>query len=246
MSKAYIWIPFACLAGLIVGSWGPRAEIRAMEKLTQEEKARPRNVATEGFKTFTGFAKIPDSARHPFRRRNSAKPLFTGSTNHVVKTSASNAVPARVQVAAASTNEPPKRVSPDDLRARIEEAQDLWRTRVEIARASWKEKLKLDAEHAARFDAAVDEMNEQLYDTMQNLAQLVAEKGKVTHELGLRLIGDASTIMTEGYEKIGACVAPELRDTVAEMPLTDFIDPGVAEPLIAVQDKFENLPGVHR
>lgn len=248
MSKAIIWIPFACLAGLIVGAWGPRAELRAMAKQVREEKARPKNVAAEGFKTFAGFAKIPDSARHPFRRRKGVKPLFAGATNRVVAAVATNAASARVQVSAsaASTNEPPKRISPDDLRARIEEAQDLWRTRVEIARANWKEKLGLDAEHAARFDAALDEMNEQLYDTMQSMARLVAEKGKVTQESGLRMIGDASTIMAEGYEKVGACVPPEMRETVAEMPMTDFIDPGVAEPLIAVQDKFENLPGDHR
>ena len=31
--KAYFWLPFACLAGLLVGMWGPRAEIRAMKAL---------------------------------------------------------------------------------------------------------------------------------------------------------------------------------------------------------------------
>ena len=34
-------------------------------------------------------------------------------------------------------------------------------------------------------------------------------------------------------------MAPELRDEVSEMNIVDFIDPGVAEPLVGVQDKLE-------
>ena len=251
--KAYFWLPFACLAGLLVGAWGPRAEIREMKRLAQEEKARPRNPAQDGFKAFAGFVNLPDEAKRPRRRRpgDKDKALFRGATNRVAK--AAPPAPAAAPAAAAPTNapaakkpEPPKRMSPEDLRARIEEAQDLWRTRVEVARTTWKGKFALSGEAEKKFDAALDEMNEHLYDTMQTMAELVAKSEKVSPELGLRLVGDATAIMAETYEKVGACVSPEMRDTVSEMPMTDFIDPGVAEPLIAVQDKFEKLPGAFR
>ena len=246
--KAYFWLPFACLAGLVVGAWGPRAEIRAMKALAQEEKAKPRNPAAEGFKAFTSLANIPDEARRPRRRHAGEKDraLFRGATNRVAQAAA----PAPASEAAAPTNapaaakqEPPKRLSPEDLRARIEEAQDLWRTRVEVARTTWKDKLGIQADAAQKFDAALDEMNDHLYETMQTMAQLVEKSDKVTPELGLRLVGDATAIMAETYEKVGACVPAEMRDTVAQMPMTDFIDPGVAEPLISVQDKFEHFAG---
>ena len=74
------------------------------------------------------------------------------------------------------------------------------------------------------------------------LAEIVAERGKLTTETGLRLMGETATVMSEAYDRIGACVAPELRDEVSEMNIVDFIDPGVAEPLIGVQDKLE-APG---
>ena len=256
--KAYFWLPFAGLAGLLVGAWGPRAEIREMKRLAQEDKARPRNAAADGFKTFAGFVNIPDEAKRPRRRRagEKDKALFRGATNRVAKAAVPPAPvgsPAPAPAAgAAPTNapaakkEPPKRLSPEDLRARIEEAQELWRTRVDMARSTWKGKLALSGEAEKKFDAALDEMNEHLYDTMQTMADLVAKSGKVSPELGLRLVGDATTIMAETYEKVGACVPPEMRDTVADMQMTDFIDPGVAEPLIAVQDKFEKLPGAFR
>ena len=133
-------------------------------------------------------------------------------------------------------------MAPEDLRARIEEAQELWRTRVEVARATWKDRLKLSEDASRQFDAALESMNDHLYETMQTMAQLAASRDQVSPELGLRLVGDATTIMAETYEKVGACVPPEMRDAVSDMPMTDFIDPGVAEPLIAVQDKFEHLP----
>ena len=43
----------------------------------------------------------------------------------------------------------------------------------------------------------------------------------------------------ESFDRIGECVAPELRGEVAEINMVDFIDPGVAEPLVGVQDELE-------
>ena len=249
--KAYFWIPFACLAGVLVGSWGPRAELRELQNRRQEEKSRPKNAAAASFKTFAELANIPAEAK---RHRRPRPPKDGAKTNKVIRlpdppqvaADASNASTQSVDKAGRPHRMPfrfDRNLSPEDLRARIEEAQELWQTRVELARANWKSKLKVSAENEARFDAAMDEMNQHLHETMQALAQQVAEKGKVTAELGLRLVGDATTIMAETYEKVGACTTPELRDSVADMPMTDFIDPGVAEPLIEVQDLFKNQFG---
>ena len=79
----------------------------------------------------------------------------------------------------------PPRLSPEDLRARIEEAQDLWRTRVDLARAQWKSKLKLSGESETAFDAALQEMNERLYDSVAALAGLLEGRESLTPELGL-------------------------------------------------------------
>lgn len=246
--KIYFWIPFACLAGILIGAWGPREEIREMKRLEEEKREIAKTKGANAFKTFAGLVNIPEEAKRPHRRRKNEKPLFVGATNRATRVSAvTNAV---MQAEAdPATNAPtkvagaPAKVNLGDLRARLEEAQDLWRARVEIARANWKSKLKIASEDDARFNAALDEMNDQLYESMRALSQLVSEKGKMTAELGLRLVADATTIMAETYEKVGACAAPELRDDVANMPMTDFIDPGVAEPLVDVQGLLEHFPG---
>ena len=52
-------------------------------------------------------------------------------------------------------------------------------------------------------------------------------------------MGETATVMAGAYDRIGECVAPELRGEVAEINMVDFIDPGVAEPLVGVQDELE-------
>ena len=246
--KSFIWLPIACVAGVIIGAWGPREELRALKESAEAERKQPQNAA-EGFQAFARMANIPEEAKHARRRRPDAKPLFA-TTNRplaqaVAMTNAPTATQAVETAVAATTNAPPRkreRLSPEDLRARIEEAQELWRTRVELARARWKEKLNLDAAAGERFDAALDSMNAQLYDTIQTMATLLSQQDKMTPELGLRMMGDATTIMAETYEKLGACVPADRRGEVSEMQVFEFIDPGVAEPLIAVQDKLDRFP----
>lgn len=252
--KALIWLPAACLAGIVIGAWGPREELRTREEHAAAEKARPRNAA-EGFKAFARLANIPDEARRPHRHRQPGKALFTATNAAPKKADAPKKDAPRVTSAPATaptpapvaTNAPPRRaerMSPEDLRARIEEAQDLWRTRVELARTQWKDKLGIasGSDAASRFDAAIDSMNEQLHETMQTMATLLAQQERMTPELGLRMVGDATTIMTETYEQIRTCVPEEHRSEVADMQVVEFIDPGVAEPLIEVQDKLEQMP----
>jgi len=247
--KAYLWLPLACLVGYLVGSWGAQDELRSFRSHAREAK---QNAAakTGGFNAFAQMVKIPESARRSRRPRSDRQkaPLPPiAATNKVAAKSAPVPPPAasaKPDVATA-TNAVPPRLSPEDLRARIEEAQELWRTRVDIARAQWKTKLKLEGEAEKAFDAALQEMNERLYDSVAALAGLLEGKESLTPELGLRLVGETTTILAETYDKIGACAAPDLREQVSSMQMVDFIDPGVAEPLIDVQGKLENFPAPH-
>lgn len=247
--KAVYWLPVACLAGLIVGSWSAREELRAFTAHEKEEKAKSAEKKPEGFDAFARMVKIPETARRRHHRPGMRKDRPTQPKSAIALT---NAPVAQVKVAApAATNAvegtstvarvEDRHMSPEDLRARIAEAQELWGTRVDIARANWKSKLKLMGEAEKAFDAALQEMNEKLYDSVSALATLLAQQEKMTPELGLRLMGDSTTILAETYDKIGACVAPEMRETVSEMQVFDFIDPGVAEPLIDVQGKLEGF-----
>lgn len=252
--KAVYWLPVVCLAGLIVGSWGAREELRAYQEHEKEQKAKAAEKKPDGFNTFAHMVKIPETARRhhrPGRRNRPDRPksaiALTNAPVAQVAAASSAAATNGVGGATGGTSTVARaesrwsQMSPEDLRARIEEAQDLWATRVDIARANWKSKLKLSGESEKAFDAALQEMNEKLYDSMTTLASLLAKQEKLTPELGLRLMGDSTTILAETYDRVGACVAPEMRGMVSEMQLFDFVDPGVAEPLVGVQGKLDGF-----
>lgn len=249
--KTLLWLPAVFLAGIVIGAWGPREEIRALKEQERTKPAKRPN-AVDGFEAFARIANIPDEAKRPRRRKHRDGPLFKAATNRPPATAkqVKPILPDKNVSPATDTNippkavagEPPKRISPDDLRARIEEAQDLWLTRAELALAQWKEKLGLDEQAAARFDSAIEDMNRQLYDTMQAMAEHLSRQERMTPELGLRMVGDATAIMAETYGKIGEIVPAGKRAEVSEVQVFDFIDPGVAEPLVPVQEKLRDMP----
>jgi len=224
-------LPVAALAGIIIGSWGSREELRAYKNLGKSGAASavaPKKAS--GFDAFARMVQIPDAAsRRPPKKH--AEPSLIAVKRPGVP--AGNSATNKVAVARRQR----------DLGVRIEEARDLWSARVDIARAQCKSKLKLSGESEEAFDRALQEMNERLYESVSVLADIVDEQGKLTPETGLRLVGETATVMAEAYDRIGACVSPELRGEVGEINIVDFIDPSVAEPLVGIQDRIEMPDG---
>ena len=245
--KNCFWIPLAAIAGVIAGSWGPREDLESYKESVQAERAQKKVSGTAGFDAFAKLANIPDVAR----RRPRAQPR-TNEIARVEKSAGTNAVNL-AQAKKPGENSPvlndnhrPTAVwmasggSREDLKARIEEAAELWNTRVELAKTQWKGKLGIgDDKASAAFESAVATMNESLRDTMEAFAEEIENAGKMTPELGLRMMGDLTRNLAEAYDAIGAAVPPERRAEVSEIPVHEFIDPMVAEPLIGVQDKLE-------
>ena len=228
--KNWFWIPLAAIAGVIAGSWGPREDLESYKESVQAERTQKKVSGTAGFDAFAKLANIPDVAkRRPKARTNGAERVAKVERVARVETNGVEAVEQRRP-----------RLSREDLESRIEEAAELWNTRVELAKTQWKGKLGIkDEKSSAAFDSAVATMNEALRDTMEALAEEIEKAGKVNPELGLRMMGDLTRNMAEAYDAIGAAVPPERRAEVSEIPVHEFIDPMVAEPLIGVQDKLE-------
>lgn len=238
--KTVLWIPLACLAGFIAGTWGAHDELRAYRESVKEDKVRS-SKNTGGFDTFAGMMKIPEMTRRPRKVKTPAKSSKPPQSRSVAASADSAENPAQPAAASIEREKTPPRRSMEDLGVRIEEAQELWRTRVEIARSQWKSKLKLSGESERAFDTALQEMNERLYDSIATVAEIIEGKETMSPELGLRLVGETTSIMAETYDKIGACVPQDMRSEVSAIQMVDFVDPGVAEPLVGVQGKIENF-----
>ena len=236
--KNWFWIPLAAIAGIIAGSWGPREDLAKFKENVREAATQKKVAGTAGFDAFAKLANIPDVAK----RRPKARTNELARTEKSVETNED--VVAEIQLGS-DPDAPKSKVMKtsfdrEGLEARLEEAAELWNTRVELAKTQWKGKLGIkDGKASEAFDSAVATMNESIRDTMAALAEEIEKAGKVNAELGVRMMGDLTRNLAEAYDAIGAAVPPERRAVVSEMPVHEFIDPMVAEPLIGVQDKLE-------
>ena len=254
MRAGWIFVPVACVIGILIGSWRPRAQVRNLTRQLEESRngtSKQRADSPEGFDTFTRMVRIPDeAAKKP--RFASNKPLFTGSaTNSATMSAAPTAeaggmTNAEESVAQAAPEEPrrhgrPRRLEPEDLRARIAEAQELWSARVDVARAQWLDRLGMSDEASARvFDDAVNGMNDRLHALAQELAdEVAAGRRRVDHASGARFISEVSGVIAETYETISAALPEDKVSETGKMQLTDFVDPAVAEPFILIQSQFD-------
>ena len=235
MNKSVVFIPLAFVLGGLVGAWRPNEELRAL-------KARPAEVPQQkqqnqaGFDSFAKMVNIPDAAKssHPRRPMRRPEEKAKEPENPVKEDGAKDKPEER-------SEQPRHEMSPEDLRARIDEAAELWRTRVELARAQTIDRLGLDAAGTERFNAALDNMNAKLRDSIQIIATRLAEEENMTPELGVRLMGDLCTTLAESYDEIGQCVGEDRRGEISSLELHNFVDPSVAEPLISVQGKLGGL-----
>ena len=133
-----------------------------------------------------------------------AKKTATNETDSAAVDVASDA--SATNAPAARSHREERKFSPEDLKARIDEAADLWRTRSEIAKASAFSKLGLDDAGKAKFEDAIAAMNDRLRESMQIVADQIASAEAMTPELGIRLMGDVSASLAETYDAIGSCM----------------------------------------
>ena len=230
MGKVIVWLPLAAVLGGLVGAWGPLEELRALKERGEEQKAEARPAKRTGFSPIAQIINVPDAAKRP-RRAKAPKP----PKEEVPK----EAAPGEKAPEKAEKGRARPMLPPEDMQARIDEAAELWRTRIQLVRATALENLGIASDGADRFDTTISDMNDKLRETMQALADALANEEEMTPEMGVRLMGDLSVALAETYDRLGECVDPSKRMDVSSLNLIEFIDPSVAEPLIAVQGKLD-------
>jgi len=228
------------ILGAIVGGWGARERLAREQANFEKSRASERESGRRmGFDAFTQALNLPEKAKRPGRRGAQPK----AATNVAANVAAP--APTNVAARAASTNANQfvfgggrRRMRPENLAARIEEAKELWSARVEIARINAVKKLKLTPEGEKAFDEALARMNQKIGESVAAVAERLSGEEKFSHELGVRLMGDLGISLAETYDELGAAVGEGSRADVSQLNLIDFVDPSVAEPLVGLQDKL--------
>lgn len=248
--KSLIFLPFVLLLGLLIGGWLPKKELKnAQTKIRELELNQSVKEGSDGrssrFNSLTSIIRVPDKGRR--QPPTSQAPVISqegvsdtgepdtdsGTANQL------QPVDDLQESDSAITHQPSE---PIDMQNHIEEAKELWKTRVQIARAQLIDQLRLNTDQTAAFDNAINNMNENLYHTIQDIADTVEASGDFSPELGVRAINAMTAAMVETYDSLAAAIPEHLHNEAAAIELTDFIDPAVADPLIAVEDKLQQMP----
>lgn len=229
--RAYILLPFIFLLGLLLGQCTPQQELT---RLKRELAQRPKHAEQRhnlNLDTITRMVQIPETTT-----RRSARPAPAVQITANAPSDASDAATSPHDTASF-----PPSWSEHSLAARIEEAKELWQTRMTLARTQWIERLQLTTDGVILFDDVIDNMNLELQASLQQLADLLADDTTMNTAIGVRLVSQLTTSIANAYDELHTLLPPETHAPLTELELTDFINPAVADPLIAVQDKLENI-----
>lgn len=233
MNKSWVWLPVALVAGLMLGGWGPRQEVRRLKQELElartETPRRAGGVAALG--ALGQVIPLPDPSRP-----RPAEPALEPPEDFAAPEPEIEAV-APEEESGDSGGDPA-----DTMSHRMDQAMEAWRLRSELVRNTFVAAAALNAGEAARFDTAVAAMNLRLKNDLQQLADRIRAEESVTPEDGLRLMHELSGHVVLAYDDLDRAMPASWR--VAAGPgfnLADLVDPSVAEPLIGLEDRLDDL-----
>lgn len=242
MKTAYLFLPAALLIGLVIGGWGPRSELRALKKDLQAArkliKSGEKRSASD-VEEMTQLLGIDREARRKTTEDSAPDAAAISTTNQALKSNAATAHTAANAGRRATTNRPR---SARSMEEEIEKAIELWKLRSDIARDTFLANGDFTREDAMDFDVLMEAMNVRLEHTIAEWVETVKQKENVGPEDGIRLMNGVTDVLVLTYDEMDRKMPPDWRDTGGnDMRLMDFIDPRVAQPLIGVEDKLEQV-----
>lgn len=241
--KTGFWVLLALLMGMVLGGLGPKADLRQVrEELSQLRKQQPRRTG-DRLTGITAMLRIPD-AEPPTepRRRGPPRPVAVTETpldEAAGPAATSNTRPMRVE-SDVSESEPDRAT----LKHRIEQAADLWKMRVDLARNGFVANVASKPELATLFDALIADMNARLAANIRTWVDYLKTQPDFTPETGIRMMNALSTDLVQTYEDLDATMPAGWRTQAgADFQLFDFIDPQVALPLTEVEETLNVSDG---
>lgn len=224
--KMGIGIVLALLLGLVLGSYGPRSDLRrARDRIKELERKVSKQDASAGkMQTVKAMLQVKDAEISAARAkpRKFVRPLPP---------------PKPVMP---ETKETPATNAPPRMGRDIAEAAELWNTRVEMSRNSFIGNLGLTKQQTALFDGVTAVMNAQLEERIAKWAETLKQKDEMTSEDGIRMMSDLGNVLIKTYDEMDQTLPQGWREKAgSEFELVNFIDPAVATPLTEVEGKIQ-------
>ncbi len=235
--KTAILIILALLAGLVLGTWSVKDDLRRarkeVEDLKQQLSRRPA-ARQNGLDGITSMLKIPKDAAPPREPSDDAGGVTraTGAhSNRLALTSVGSSTNALRR-----QHHGPDR---DTLRKQLETAASAWKVRSDLARAGVLANTAASDEQTVQFDVAMAAMNLRLSNNVRTWVDYVKTQQTVTPEAGIRIMKDLSSTLVFAYDDLDRTLPDDWRDKAGpKFQVFDFVNPEVIMPLTEVEDAF--------
>jgi hypothetical protein len=250
------WVVAALLLGMVLGSWGLKADLRK----AKAEIASLKDQVRRGVKKQTHLDGITTMLNIPQSREttHTKPPPVHGQISVGFHAEAGTNRPGRrphpghgsVEYSM-TTNQPmPNR----SMRENIETAANLWKVRSDLARNSFVSEATTSDSQVARFDVVMAAMNIRISNSIRTWVDFIKAEQTLTPESGVKMMNELSGDLVQAYTDMDREI-PEWRDkTEGNLNTMDFVDPQVAMPLTEIEDimrtqhwdhaeSFTNAPG---
>lgn len=238
--KNAVIIVVALLAGLLMGSWNVKVDLRRAEKevavLRKELNRRPVSGGGQlsGIKT---MLKIPERAEggtkdEAGRHRKSEPEAVPGAVDSV---QAETAGTGDVAVVTGRAAHPHGRHG--GFRKQMETGMAAWKARSDLARAGFVANVVETEAQAVQFDVVMMAMNLRLSNSVRTWVESIRQTGEVNSEAGIRIMNELSSALVQSYNDLDRTMPADWRDRAgSEFEVINFINPDVIMPLADVED----------
>lgn len=226
--KSTLAVVVALLVGLALGSWSVKSDLRvAKEEIKELKKSiNTRTTRQTALRTVTSALKLPETPRSSTRPEPIHSDAPTQAVTVVTETGATNTTPHGAR----------SRSMEEGLRTAVE----AWQTRSALARDSFLSNIQAQPVQQQMFDQAVQKMNEQLAERIQQWAEYIKQQKDMTPETGVRMMNNLSEPVIAAYDELDRTQAVGWREKAGEkFQLFDFINPEVAMPLAEVEGAIQ-------
>lgn len=245
--KTAVIVIVALLAGLVLGSWSVKVDLRRAEQeadsLRKELSRRPASSSGR-LSGITSMLKIPEDAEGEGKKRavtHTRSAHSHGSSNSSSQGQTTTPVVAGDQHA---TNENPtvaeeKRQDRKrgDLRTHLETASAVWKARSDLARTGFISTVTDTDVQAIQFDVSMAAMNLRMSNSVRTWVESVRQKKGVNSEDGIKIMNDLSGALVQAYNDLDRTLPADWRTKAgSEFEVVDFINPDVVMPLTEIED----------
>jgi hypothetical protein len=233
--KTTVYVLIALLAGLMLGSWSLKADLR---KAANEIESLETQLAKQGnqpthLEGISSMLHLPEAKPRKATARP-APPLSVSSSS----TADTNSSPVLGSVSVTFGSSPHRHpTNSPSMKEQIETASNLWKLRVDLARNSFVSNVTTSEDQAVKFDVCMVAMNLRLSNSIRTWVDQIKQDKELTPEKSIHMINDLSSTLVWAYKDLDRSQSPDWREKAGpKFQIFDFINPDVALPFIEAGD----------